>query len=64
MVRWLGGWVVRWWVVRGWKLEVGATDKEIILVVVHVDKEEVIRLISCRKATASERRRYEESKDE
>ncbi len=43
---------------------IGATDKGTILVVVHVDKEKVIRLISCRKAAASERRRYEESKDE
>lgn len=43
---------------------IGKTDKGIILVVVHVDKEKVIRLISCRKAAASERRRYEENKDE
>lgn len=42
---------------------IGKTDKGIILVVVHIDKEETIRLISCRKATASERRRYEKGED-
>jgi len=42
---------------------IGKTDKGKVLVVVHLDKEKTIRLISCRKATASERRRYEESKN-
>jgi hypothetical protein len=48
-------------------ISIGMSKNERILLVVHVEKLEtsdfiVIRIISCRKATPSERRLYEEGK--
>jgi len=47
-------------------ISIGASINERLLLVVHLEKMEtlndlVIRIISCRKATSSERRKYEES---
>jgi uncharacterized DUF497 family protein len=46
-------------------ISIGASINERLLLVVHLEKEEtldgvLIRIISCRKATTSERRLYEE----
>ncbi len=40
----------------------GISDKKRLLVVVHTERRDKIRLISARKATRSERRYYEEEK--
>jgi hypothetical protein len=49
-------------------ISIGASINEKLLLVVHLEKEEtlegaIIRIISCRKATPSERRLYEENID-
>jgi uncharacterized DUF497 family protein len=41
-------------------LDIGYSSKGRILVVSHTERDRNIRLISCRKATATERRAYEE----
>ncbi len=41
-------------------IDIGMSDKNRVLVVVYTERENKIRLISCRKATAAERRKYEE----
>ncbi len=41
-------------------LDIGSSSKRRILVVIHTEREANIRIISCRKATASERRAYEQ----
>lgn len=48
-------------------ISIGTSKNERILLVAHVERQEtanfiLIRIISCRKATLSERRLYEESK--
>ncbi len=40
---------------------IGQSDKQRLLVVVHTERGNVIRLISARQATAHERKRYEQS---
>jgi uncharacterized DUF497 family protein len=40
-------------------ISLGRSDRQRILLVVHTDRGDAIRLISCRKATAAERRTYE-----
>jgi uncharacterized DUF497 family protein len=40
-------------------IDIGISSKHRILVVVYTERGNKIRIISCRKATASERRRYE-----
>jgi uncharacterized protein len=42
---------------------VGRSEKQRVLVVVHTERGETIRLISARQATAHERRSYEEGYD-
>ncbi len=49
-------------------ISIGSSVNRKVLLVVHTEREEgentiVIRIISCRKATASERRAYEEGRD-
>ena len=49
-------------------ISIGASASNKVLLVVHTEREEsgevtIIRIISCRKATDSERRTYEEGKD-
>ena len=49
-------------------ISVGSSARKRVLLVVHTEQEEaedtiVIRIISCRKVTASERREYEERRD-
>ena len=41
-------------------VDIGSSERERILVVVYVERDMKIRIISCRKATPSERRLYEE----
>ena len=41
-------------------ISIGRSDRGRILLVVHTEREDAIRLISCRKATAAERRTYEQ----
>ena len=41
-------------------IDIGVSSKHRVLVVVYTERGNKIRLISCRKATAAERRRYEE----
>lgn len=41
-------------------LDIGYSSKGRILVVCHTERDRNIRLVSCRKATATERRAYEE----
>ncbi len=41
-------------------INIGHSSKGRVLVVVHTERRANIRIISCRKATASERRAYEE----
>jgi uncharacterized DUF497 family protein len=41
-------------------INVGYSSRGRVLVVIHTEREGNIRIISCRKATASERRAYEE----
>ena len=40
-------------------IDIGTSDKGRILVVVYTERGTTIRIISCRKATPTERRRYE-----
>lgn len=42
------------------KISIGASDQGQILVVIHTDRDNRIRLISCRAVTARERKVYEE----
>ncbi len=44
-------------------LDIGTSDKGRILVVSYTERGTNIRIISCRKAEPTERRRYEESND-
>jgi uncharacterized protein len=41
-------------------ISIGQSDRGRILLVVHTDRSDAIRLISCRKVTAAERRTYEQ----
>lgn len=41
-------------------VDIGGSDKDRVLVVVYTERGKNIRIISCRKATRMERRRYEE----
>ena len=41
-------------------INIGVSSKKRFLVVIHTEREENIRIISCRKATRSEQRFYEE----
>lgn len=41
-------------------IEIGSSDNDRILVVVYTERDSNIRIISCRKATSSERKVYEE----
>ena len=41
-------------------VNVGCSSKGRVLVIIHTEREGNIRIISCRKATARERRAYEE----
>lgn len=42
-------------------IDIGNSDKGRVLVVVYTERGDNIRIISCRKATPRERRRYEEA---
>ena len=42
-------------------VNIGGSAKDRILVLIHTERQGKIRIISCRKATARERRYYEES---
>lgn len=42
-------------------IDIGTSNKGRILAVVYTERENKIRIISCRKALPTERRRYEES---
>jgi len=44
-------------------IDIGSSDRGRILVVVYTERGTNIRIISCRKATPTERRRYEEGID-
>ncbi len=44
-------------------IDIGASEKGRILVVVYTERGTTIRIISCRKATPAEHRRYEEGAD-
>ncbi len=44
-------------------IDIGSSDKGRVLVVVYTEHRSNIRIISCRKATPSERKRYEEGGD-
>jgi len=41
-------------------IDIGNSDRGRVLVVVYTERETTIRIIGCRKATPTERRRYEE----
>jgi uncharacterized DUF497 family protein len=41
-------------------INIGLSVKNRVLVLIHTERESKIRIISCRKATARERRHYEE----
>ena len=41
-------------------VNIGSSAKDRVLVLIHTERQGKIRIISCRKATASERRHYEE----
>ena len=43
-----------------WYIDIGSSDKSRLLVVSYTERGSNIRIISCRKATPSERKRYEE----
>lgn len=43
------------------EITLGMLNGVLVLMVVHTDREDVTRLISARKATAKERRRYEKA---
>lgn len=40
-------------------ISIGLSDRDRILVLIHTDRQGIIRIISCRKATVRERRYYE-----
>jgi hypothetical protein len=42
-------------------IDIGASDKGRVLVVVYTERSSRIRIVSCRKATPSERKLYEEA---
>ena len=42
-------------------LNIGASSKGRVMVLVHTERDDNIRIISCRKATPRERRAYEEA---
>lgn len=44
-------------------IDIGSSDKGRVLVVVYTERGSNIRIISCRKATPSERKLYEEGSD-
>ena len=44
-------------------IDIGSSDKGRVLVVVYTERGSTIRIFSCRKATASERKLYEEGHD-
>jgi len=44
-------------------IDIGSSDKGRVLVVAYTERGSNIRIISCRKATPSERKLYEESSD-
>ncbi|MGH7233059.1 MAG: BrnT family toxin [Nitrospiraceae bacterium] len=44
-------------------IDIGSSDKGRVLVVVYTERGSIIRLVSCRKATPSERKRYEKGND-
>lgn len=44
-------------------IDIGSSDKGRVLVVVYTERSANIRIISCRKATSSERKLYEEGDD-
>ena len=44
-------------------IDIGASDKGRVLVVVYTERGSHIRIVSCRKATPSERKLYEETID-
>ena len=43
-------------------ISIGASNEGSIIIIVHTDRGPNIRIISCRKATSSERKVYEEGK--
>ncbi len=44
-------------------IDIGTSDKGRVLVVVYTERGSNIRIVSCRKATPSERKLYEEAND-
>ena len=44
-------------------IDIGTSDRGRVLVVVYTERGANLRIISCRKATPAERRRYEEDND-
>lgn len=44
-------------------IDIGSSEKGRVLVVVYTERGSSIRIISCRKATPSERKRYEEGNE-
>jgi len=44
-------------------IDIGSSDKGRVLVVVYTERRSNVRIISCRKATLSERKLYEEGGD-
>ena len=44
-------------------IDIGSSDKGRVLVVVYTERRSNIRIISCRKATPTERKLYEEASD-
>jgi uncharacterized DUF497 family protein len=44
-------------------INIGSSEKDRVLVVVYTERGSNIRLVSCRKATPSERKLYEEGRD-
>ena len=44
-------------------IDIGSSEKDRVLVVVYTERGSNIRLVSCRKATPSERKLYEEGHD-
>jgi len=42
------------------RINIGLSAKNRVLVLIHTERQSKIRIISCRKATARERRHYEE----
>ena len=42
-------------------IDIGASDKGRVLVVIYTERSSRIRIVSCRKATTSERKLYEEA---